>query len=415
MALMLQRLGRHSSRYGGRYAAAAQRRAGGTAAGPGDTRDPFAIRVSRQAFTRFPVPATGTSSLMPRAHVLSTLLSTNHVQIPMAALQELAHGFARINTVSAPVGPAMEAWRAQALERFGGNLNDMTRVGRMLGRTAENRSLAHALLKVAGEEGHWDALHYYAILLGAGAIRQEGGRAQGTRWVEQLAYAGHANSALALADAGMHRRTPEGVQSAKRWARRAGEASNDAAVVFRVAEVLRRAGEHAEAALWYERAGQAGVAEAHFALGGMWRDGLLASSEGDDGAQRAFACFERAALGGVAEAQFNVGVCYMQGAGVAASARLAAEYWAMAAAQRFPAAALNLGMLCAAGASGFDRDVERARGMLGLAVDCAGGEGVVAERARDALRALDARRPGGVWGAWRRVADGVRRLGAWRR
>ncbi|KAJ1718763.1 hypothetical protein LPJ53_006327 [Coemansia erecta] len=408
MALILRRL----TKYSGGYATAALRRATSTAAQTPDTRDPQAITVSRQAFTRFAVDATGSSSLIPCTHDLTTLLTSNHVRISPAGLQELSHAFARINTVSAPVGPAMEGWRTQALERFQGDLNDMTRVARVLGRTARNRSLAHALLKVAGEEGHRDALHYYAVLLGARVIRQEGGQTLGSQWIEQLARGGHAMSALALADAGMHRGTPSGVRLAVDWARRAGGMSEAPPVVFRVAEILRRAGEHNEAAAWYERAGRMGVAEAHFALGGMWRDGLLVA---DKGAERAFGCFERAAMGGVAEAQFNAGVCYMAGTGVPSpSARLAAEYWAMAAAQRFPAAALNLGMLCAAGARGFDRDVRRARAMLDLAVDSAGGQGRVAELARDALRALDGQEPGGVRGAWRRVADGVRRMAGWR-
>ncbi|KAJ2380970.1 hypothetical protein GGI05_006133, partial [Coemansia sp. RSA 2603] len=200
MTLVVRRLGIHASRWGARYTAAVVRRAVGTTAEAADQQAREAIKVTRQKFKRFAVDATGASSLLPDTSDLKGLLTANHVQITPAGLQSLAHRFARINTVSAPVGPAMEAWRTQALSQFSHDLGDMTQAARVLGSTARNRSLAHALIKVAGEEGHWDALHYYAVLLGGRAIRQEGGQALGARWIEQLAGGGHVQSMLALAD-----------------------------------------------------------------------------------------------------------------------------------------------------------------------------------------------------------------------
>ncbi|KAJ2785672.1 hypothetical protein H4R18_000363 [Coemansia javaensis] len=338
-----------------------------------------AIRVERRPFPAFPRSKAGAQGAGPSAEALQWALDRAGAEATTAAaVAGLAQGFADA-AAAKDGGRALERWRARAVGELGGDARRITAVAKAWRRTARERGMAHALFKVAAEEGSVEAAYHYGVLLGLGELAVPGGRALGTRIIRQLAAIGHPPSQAVVADhclaAGQRQAGLDLLLSA---------ANHSAAAALRLGDAYRTQAppDHAAAAHWYARAAERGLPQGYFMLGAM-------SARGDaPDHETAFRMFERAAAGGSVEAQYNVGVCCLAGRGTERNPRLAAEYWAMAAAQRFPPALLNLAALLLDG-PGVPRNVPRARALLAIAADC---DGPVRSEARARLARLDRER-----------------------
>ena len=97
----------------------------------------------------------------------------------------------------------------------------------------------------------------------------------------------------------------------------------------------------ADAANWFRRAAEQGLADAQFNLGLMYYTGE--GVEHDD--EVAFRWFDSAAAQGHAKAQFNLGALYANGHGVAADLAECYRLWLVASMQGEPNAHANLGVM----------------------------------------------------------------------
>ncbi len=100
------------------------------------------------------------------------------------------------------------------------------------------------------------------------------------------------------------------------------------------------AGNYTEAAKWYRKAAEQGLAEAQFNLGVCYKKG-----EGvPQSYSEAVKWYRKAAEQGLAEAQYNLGVCYKKGEGVPQSYSEAVKWYRKAAEQGLAEAQFNLGL-----------------------------------------------------------------------
>ncbi|KAJ1726665.1 hypothetical protein LPJ61_005036, partial [Coemansia biformis] len=340
------------------------------------------VEVERRPFPRFTASKDGTGDLVPQSAVLRRALDKAKVSVSLERLEGLATGFLQANSAR-DVGPAMEAWRRRVLSEFDGDMRSITVAANVCRQVSSDKSMAYALLKVAAEEGHANAAYHYSVLLGTLQISIPNGRNVGAQIIKRLAGINHPPSQIVLADRhfalGNHQAGLELLHSA---------AQHSAVAAFKLGEVYRKASpaDHEAAEHWYARAAERGLSDGYFMLGNMRSRGD--TSGGVPDYEAAFHMFEWAAAGGNAESQYNVGVYYLEGKGVERNPRLAAEYWAMAAAQRFPVALLNLGKLVAEGTE-VPRDLRRARTLLTIAADCSGPDGFIRDEATALLDRLD--------------------------
>ncbi|KAJ1926820.1 hypothetical protein FBU59_007281, partial [Linderina macrospora] len=268
---------------------------------------------------------------------------------------------------------SMEAWRTTVLGVFHGDLKEITRAASLFAKLSPNKALAHALYKVAAEEGYQNAAYHYAVLLGTGTLQMAGGRAAGAQIIKELAQAGHPPSLMLLAET----RVARGDASGARKLLENAASKGVAAAAFKLGSLLRdgKLGENqtAEAAIeWFEKAAKLGSPEGLFMVGTV--------HAGKEEFALALDYFERAAALGNVEAQYNVGLYYLQGTGCDKNAELAVEYWTMAAAERFPIAMLNLAKLLMEGKE-VARDRKQARRLLEAAVEATDKDGFIRDEA----------------------------------
>ncbi|PIA15189.1 HCP-like protein [Coemansia reversa NRRL 1564] len=163
------------------------------------------------------------------------------------------------------------------------------------------------------------------------------------------------------------------------------------AAAFKLADAYRKGslaeGDIAAAIKWYTHAGKSGVVEAYFALGNMYSRGE-GTSDGNPDYKAAFDMFEIAATRGNVESQYNMGHYYLEGKGVEKDPHLAAEYWGMAAAKRFPIALLNLGKLYAEGKE-LPQNIRRGKDLLNVAIECSGPDGFIKSQAQSLLDRIE--------------------------
>ncbi|KAJ2600918.1 hypothetical protein H4R99_003173 [Coemansia sp. RSA 1722] len=349
------------------------------------------LDIDRQPFPRLPITNTGVTQLLPRTQVLKKVFLSSNYSITQSQLMELAVQFTKINSSSASVAEPMEEWRQRVLNMFDGHLRDITRVAGVLVKLSENKALAFAMYKVAGEEGYENALHYYAMMLGTQSVSQKNGRIQSHGIIRRLAEAGHGPSQMVLADVLLAKNDAGLAQKAIGLLEKAAAAGLPAAV-YKLGDVYRKGqgalASNPERALdWYAKAADMGVGQAHFAMGNMYSQGQ-GTLDGQPDFTLALRCFETAALLDIKEAQYNVGLYYLEGRGVQKNANLAVEYWLMAAANRFPVAALNLGKLFAEGKE-VEKNYRRARDMLAIAIECSDPQKIIERSARDVLQKME--------------------------
>jgi hypothetical protein len=115
-------------------------------------------------------------------------------------------------------------------------------------------------------------------------------------------------------------------------------------------------GEYAQASFWWHRAAKQGLAEAQYALGVLYDNGLGVSTD----YTRAVHWYRQAADQGLAEAQYNLGTHCWLGKGMPRDAAMAVKWLHEAAEQGLPEAQYNLGLLLERGL-GAPRNLKAAR------------------------------------------------------
>ncbi|KAJ1894855.1 hypothetical protein LPJ66_004939 [Kickxella alabastrina] len=356
------------------------------------------INVKPQPFERLPISNSGIADIVPSSQLLQKALSAANLGISQTKLMGLANRFVSINSTNADVSEPMEQWRKDVLDAFDSSLKDITRVAGMLVKLSNNKSLAFALYKVAAEEGYQNAAHYYAVILGTRSMKQKGGQSTSASIIRELVTAGHPPSYVVYADVLLAKATLESTLKAIALLERAAEAklamaSFNLGDIYRKGETIDK--DYQKAAYWFAKAADQSAAEGYFMLGNMYSQGQ-ATEDGKPDFEKAFVNFEKAALAGIVEAQFNVGGYYLEGKGVGKNANLAVEYWLMAAAKRFPIAALNLGKLFVEGKE-VPKNIRRARDMLNLAIELTDPEKIIEQHARALLAKLEHQKGKGDW------------------
>lgn len=186
---------------------------------------------------------------------------------------------------------------------------------------------------------------------------------------------------LFLAGAAAAHEVPSSYGGAMRWYQRAAEAGS-ADAQFLLGQLYEagvgRRRDLAAAATWYRMAAEQGHRLAQYKLGLMRYGGSGVARD----AAKAAEWYRKAADQGLAEAQFNLGDLYDRGMGVAASPGQAAAWYRKAARQGLGRAQFNLGLLLAGidSANGDPLDPIAAWVWLSLAAE--GGESEAAA-ARD--------------------------------
>ncbi|KAJ2763714.1 hypothetical protein IWQ57_005469, partial [Coemansia nantahalensis] len=282
---------------------------------------------------------------------------------------------------------AMEAWRKRVLGEFGGDAQAITQVAGVCKQVSRDGSLAHALYKVAAEEGHVEAAFQYGVLLNTRQLVLPNGPSVGKEIIERLAQLKHPESQVVVANYCLQRRR---YREAIELLHQAAEHSGVAA--FKLGEVYRKAAppDYTAAEHWYGRAAELGNCEGYFMLGNMRMRGD--ASAGVPDYESAFHMYEWAAAAGHVESQYNVGACYMEGRGVERSPSLAAEYWRMAAVQQFPMALLRLGKLLLED-KGDPRSLRQAQDLLHTALECSDSDDSIRSEATELLGRLDKAQP----------------------
>ncbi|ORX69526.1 HCP-like protein [Linderina pennispora] len=326
---------------------------------------PQTVEIQKRAFPKFSITASGLSSLIPRSQQLAKALTLGKFTVTQPELTRLASQFLAANEHA-----SMEEWRTQALGVFHGDVREITRAASLFAKLSPNKSLSYALYKVAAEEGHANAAYHYAVLLGTGEMRMEGGRGVGGQIIKDLAKIGHPPGLMLLAETRLARNDAAGAYAMLEQAAKGGVA----AAAFQLGKLMRdgRVGEPDQARGWFEEAARLGSPE------GLFMAGTVLAGEEKFG--EALDYFERAAALGNVEAQYNVGLYYLQGTGCEKNPELAVEYWTMAAAERFPVAMLNLAKLLMEGKE-VARDRRRARRLLEAAVEASDKDGFIKDQA----------------------------------
>ena len=134
---------------------------------------------------------------------------------------------------------------------------------------------------------------------------------------------------------------------------------NDKEVQFKIGSMYYNgfgvAQDSVEAAKWYRKAAEQGLAEAQSSLGSMYNNG---DGVGRD-SYNALNWYRKAAAQGDAEGQFHLGVAYDQGIGVKYNFSTAVDWWRKAAEQGHARAQYKLGWMYLHG-FGYSRDYDEA-------------------------------------------------------
>ncbi|KAJ2060176.1 hypothetical protein GGI17_003953 [Coemansia sp. S146] len=347
------------------------------------------IEIERRPFHKLPVARLETADFVPRLRTLEKALSMMNLQIPSEKLMQLVTQFLLANRARRDVHIELEKWRQDVLDAFNGNLKEITRAANMFAKLSPKKFLAHALYKVAAEEGYQNAAYQYAVIMGTGSVGIPSAMAQSLAIIKDLVALGHPQSHITLSDIKIRSGSKESQRYAvelleKAW--RLGEA----AAAFRLGNVYREGAvverDYVQAIVWYDRASEKGAPEGHFMVGNMYSLGQ-GTADGKPDNVAAFSRMERAAMAGSVEAQYNLGLLYMEGRGVEKNPGLTVEYWSMASAERFPVAMLNLAKLLIEGKV-VTKDVRRARNLLEAAIVSSGSDRFIAEQANMLLEKL---------------------------
>ncbi|KAJ2617442.1 hypothetical protein H4S08_000283 [Coemansia sp. RSA 1365] len=346
--------------------------------------EPKRLSLTRQPFPRFETGGLDVSGIVPMPEKLDDALTKAKVSISSDQLLKLAYDF--VNASSAmDYQQKLEDWRQEVLRMFNNNLSQVTLTATMLINSSIDKTMGFALCKVAAEEGYANAAYYYAIVLGVRTFNVHMGRALGTSILKELVSLGHPPSQMTLAEYHLRKISPENKRKAIELLQKA--AVHMPAAAFKLADAYRKNtpsdSDIAAAIKWYTHAGKAGVVEAYFVLGNMYSRGE-GTSDGNPDYKAAFDMFEIAAIRGNVESQYNMGHYYLEGKGVEKNAHLAAEYWGMAAAKRFPIALLNLGKLYAEGKE-LPRNIRRGKELLNIAIECSDSDGFIKSQAQTLL------------------------------
>ncbi|KAJ2817197.1 hypothetical protein FBU31_006307, partial [Coemansia sp. 'formosensis'] len=343
----------------------------------------------RQPFHKLPVARLETADFVPRLRTLEKALSMVNLQIPPEKLMQIVTRFLLANRARRDVHVELEKWRQDVLDAFNGDLKEITRAAGVFAKLSPKKFLAHALYKVAAEEGYQNAAHHYAVIMGTGSVGVPGAMAQSLAIIKDLVALGHPQSHVTLADIKIRSGSKESQRQAVELLETAWRLG-EAAAAFRLGNVYREGAvvdrDYARAIVWYDRASEKDAPEGHFMVGTMYSLGL-GTADGKPDRAAAFARMERAALAGSVEAQYNLGLFYMEGLGVEKNLGLTVEYWSMAAAERFPVAMLNLAKLLMEGKV-VTKDVRRARNLLEAAVASSGSDQFISKQANMLLEKL---------------------------
>ncbi|KAJ2807657.1 hypothetical protein H4R20_001200 [Coemansia guatemalensis] len=352
------------------------------------TDKPKRLSLTRQPFPRFETESLEVSAIVPMPEKLEEALTKAKVSISPAQLMKLAYEFVNASRAM-DYQQMLEEWRQEVLHVFNGSLPEITLTATMLINTSIDKTMGFALCKVGAEEGYANAAYYYAIVLGVRSFNVRMGRALGSSIIKELVSLGHAPSQMTLAESLLRRNSRDNKRKAIELLEKA--AVHMPVAAYKLGDAYRK-GSSAEgdidaAVKWYTHAAKAGVVEGYFALGNMYSRGE-GTSDGKPDYKAAFDMFEIAAIRGNVESQYNVGHYYLEGKGVEKDAHLAAEYWGMAAAKRFPIALLNLGKLYAEGKE-VPRNIRRGRELLNIAVECSGPDGFIKSQAQTLLDRIE--------------------------
>ncbi|KAJ2082680.1 hypothetical protein H4R24_001430 [Coemansia sp. RSA 988] len=316
---------------------------------PASSNKPKRLSLTRQSFPRFETVSIEVSSIIPIPANLEGALKKANVSITPAQLMKLASQFTNASCAK-NYEQMLEEWRQEVLQTFNGSLSEITRTATMLTNTSVDGTMGFALCKVAAEEGYVNAAYYYSIMLVTRSFNIRMSRALGTSILKELVSLGHAPSQMLIAESYLRKNSLANKRKAIDLLEKA--AVHMPAAAFKLGDAYRKGSptesDITAAVKWYTHAAKAGVVEGYFALGNMYSRGE-GTSDGKPDYKAAFDMFEIAAIRGNVESQYNIGYYYLVGKGVEKDAHLAAEYWGMAAAKRFPIALLNLGKLYAEG------------------------------------------------------------------
>ncbi|KAJ2507166.1 hypothetical protein IWW47_001235 [Coemansia sp. RSA 2052] len=347
------------------------------------------IVIERSPFHKLPVARLETADFVPRLRTLEKALETIKLQIPPEKLMQVVTQFLLANRARRNVHVELEQWRQSVLDAFNGDLREITRAANMFAKLSPKKFLAHALYKVAAEEGYQNAAYQYAVIMGTSSVGIPSAMAQSLAIIKDLVALGHPQSHITLSDIKLRSGSKESQRYAvelleKAW--RLGEA----AAAFRLGNLYREGiaveRNYAQAIVWYDRASEKGAPEGHFMVGNMYSLGL-GTADGKPDNVAAFNRMERAAMAGSVEARYNLGLFYMEGRGVEKNPGLTVEYWLMASADRFPVAMLNLAKLLVEGKV-VAKDVRRARKLLEAAIASGGADQFIASQAKMLLEKL---------------------------
>ncbi|KAJ2829304.1 hypothetical protein GGI24_002170, partial [Coemansia furcata] len=128
------------------------------------------IAIERQPFHKLPVARLETADFVPRLRTLEKALSMVNLQIPPEKLMQIVTQFLLANRARRDVHVELEKWRQDVLDAFNGDLKEITRAAGVFAKLSPKKFLAHALYKVAAEEGYQNAAHHYAVIMGTGSV-----------------------------------------------------------------------------------------------------------------------------------------------------------------------------------------------------------------------------------------------------
>ncbi|KAJ2742966.1 hypothetical protein GGI20_004099 [Coemansia sp. BCRC 34301] len=347
------------------------------------------IAIEKSPFHKLPVARLETADFVPRLRTLEKALEVMKLQIPPERLMQVVTQFLLANRARRNVHVELEQWRKSVLDAFNGDLQEITRAANMFAKLSPKKFLAHALYKVAAEEGYQNAAYQYAVIMGTSSIGIPGAMAQSLAIIKDLVALGHPQGHITLSDIKLQSGSKESQRYAvelleKAW--RLGEA----AAAFRLGNLYRQGivveRDYAQAIAWYNRASEEGAPEGHFVVGTMYSLGQ-GTADGKPDNVAAVNRMEQAAMAGSVEAQYNLGLFYMEGRGVEKNIGLTVEYWTMASAERFPVAMLNLAKLLVEGQL-VAKDERRARNLLKAAIASSGTDRFIADQANMLLEKM---------------------------
>ncbi|KAJ2899864.1 hypothetical protein IWW38_000816 [Coemansia aciculifera] len=347
------------------------------------------IAIEHSPFHKLPVARLETADFVPRLRTLEKALEAMKLQISAEKLMQIVTQFLLANRARLNVDVELEQWRASVLDAFNGDLREITRAANMFAKLSPKKFLAHALYKVAAEEGYQNAAYHYAVIMGSGFVGVPSEKAQSLAIIKDLVALGHPQGHVVLSDIKLASGSIESQKYAVELLRKAWHLG-EAAAAFRLGNLYREGKaverDYAQAILWYDRASEKGAPEGHFMVGNMYSLGQ-GTADGKPDNAAVFSRMERAVAAGSVEAAYNLGLFYMEGKGVEKNIGLTVEYWTMASAERFPVAMLNLAKLLAEGKV-VTKDVRRARNLLEAAIASSGTDRFIANQANMLLKKL---------------------------